>query len=208
MVDADLKDPPIQFELTPRELEIWRLHKEGGLPVREIAAKLGIGERNVQRHIRSAETKVDANYSGAAAEGRSLDSLKLENAAKRRDLIGGKSDPMVLSPDQRSAIEAAMADASPASRIATLERAQAGIIARLDNVDLIAAVPFERLPKMLHEVTAVLQLQKGEPTAIIKIQDVRKLDEIGKMLLDEAKRRGVVIEGEVVSEKSKEEKVA
>ncbi len=42
------------------------------------------------------------------------------------------------------------------------------------------------------------QLLRGEPTAIMRVQDIRKLDEVGALLKSELERRGLVIEGEVV----------
>ena len=38
------------------------------------------------------------------------------------------------------------------------------------------------------------QLLKGEPTAITKLQDVRKLDEIARALHQEMERRGLLVD--------------
>ena len=38
------------------------------------------------------------------------------------------------------------------------------------------------------------QLLKGEPTAITKFQDIRKLDEVGKLLQAEMERRGLIVD--------------
>ena len=38
------------------------------------------------------------------------------------------------------------------------------------------------------------QLLKGEPTAITKFQDIRKLDEVGKLLHAEMERRGLIVD--------------
>ena len=46
------------------------------------------------------------------------------------------------------------------------------------------------------------QLLRGEPTQVIKIQDIRKLDEMAKALHEEMERRGMLID--VTPEKSSE----
>ena len=38
------------------------------------------------------------------------------------------------------------------------------------------------------------QLLQGEPTAITKFQDIRKLDEVGKLLQAEMERRGLIVD--------------
>ncbi len=38
------------------------------------------------------------------------------------------------------------------------------------------------------------RLLKGEPTAITRFQDIKRLDEVGKLLHDEMERRGLLID--------------
>ncbi len=38
------------------------------------------------------------------------------------------------------------------------------------------------------------QLLRGEPTQIIKIQDIRELDEMAKVLHEEMERRGLLVD--------------
>ena len=42
------------------------------------------------------------------------------------------------------------------------------------------------------------RLLRGEPTAIYRTEDVRKLDELGAALMKEMARRGITIDGETV----------
>ena len=44
------------------------------------------------------------------------------------------------------------------------------------------------------------RLLKGEPTAIYRHEDVRKLDELGTALMKEMARRGITVDGEVETE--------
>ncbi len=46
------------------------------------------------------------------------------------------------------------------------------------------------------------RLLKGEPTAIYRHEDIRKLDELGAAIMSEMKRRGISIEGDVVHEEA------
>ena len=50
------------------------------------------------------------------------------------------------------------------------------------------------LAQIISILTDKMQLLQGEPTAITKIEDVRKLDEISALLLKEVNRRGIVLD--------------
>ena len=50
------------------------------------------------------------------------------------------------------------------------------------------------LAQIISVLTDKMQLLSNQPTAITKIEDVRKLDELGALLLREVQRRGIVLE--------------
>jgi hypothetical protein len=62
------------------------------------------------------------------------------------------------------------------------------------NPEIIATASFRDLSSMLGMSIEKRQLLKGEPTAITRFQDIRKLDEVAEMLNSELKRRGKLID--------------
>ncbi len=76
-----------------------------------------------------------------------------------------------------------------------LEKVIGGVLWHLNNnPEIIANASFRDLSSMLGMSIEKRQLLKGEPTAITRFQDIRKLDEVAEMLNSELKRRGKLID--------------
>jgi hypothetical protein len=63
--------------------------------------------------------------------------------------------------------------------------------------DLVSKASLPNIGQTVKNLTDVRQIRTGEPTSIVKIQDVRKLEEIGRLLHEEFERRGMILEGKV-----------
>ncbi len=61
----------------------------------------------------------------------------------------------------------------------------------------MAGAPVKDLAISAGIMTDKARLLRGEATAIYSYKDIRKLDEIGAALMEEMKRRGITIDGEV-----------
>lgn len=66
----------------------------------------------------------------------------------------------------------------------------------LDHFNL-AGAPAKDIQAILDGLIKNAQLLKGRPTAITSVEDRRKINELLPLLVQEAKRRGVIIDAEV-----------
>jgi hypothetical protein len=74
------------------------------------------------------------------------------------------------------------------------------LLLAIDDKEKLKKATVQQLSISAGVLTDKVRLLKGEPTAIYRHEDVRKLDELGTALVKEFKRRGMAIEGEVVEE--------
>lgn len=166
--------------LTAPQAEAYKLRHDDGLSFRAIGDRLGLSVRAVFERVRRAEKKLDHKPGPVPA-------VKNASLAERAQGKRAEADKFVKN-------------FATADVLALMEDRRIRALLHLDD-ERLAAETSRGLAQIAGVLTEKIQLLKDEPTAIIKIQDVRKLDEIGKMLLDEAKRRGLVVEGEVVDKK-------
>lgn len=83
---------------------------------------------------------------------------------------------------------------SDGSLINELEKKTAQALYFLDDFSFAGATAKE-LAGVIDTMIEKTQLLKGKPTSITSIEDRRKINELLPVLLDEAKRRGVIIDG-------------
>ena len=56
------------------------------------------------------------------------------------------------------------------------------------------------LAQIISTLTDKMQLLKGEPTVVTKIEDIRQLDEVAMLLLAEVTRRGIILDQDLDKE--------
>ncbi len=154
--------------LTDKQAEAWRLRHEEGLSYRLIGERMGTCKQTAIQYIRQVEKKL------------------------------GDPKALVARDEGESEVyEAAKKDTSTPAKLEGLSVAQTLLITRLCDLGVITRMNGRDASSSLKNVTEVSQLLQGEPTQIVKIQDVRKLEEIGRLLHAEIERRGLMIDGKV-----------
>jgi len=172
---------------TDRQREAYRLRTENGLTYDEIGKRLGVSTTRASDLCTQAYKKIRQRNKGAPSPHRfPMEHFKAEVAPQ----------PPALSPGMRQQLEQAMAKATPASVLADIERSIAACARLLNNMDVLARSSPSQLGKLMKDLTDVRALMRGEPTQIVQITDVRKMDELGRMLLEELQRRNITIDGE------------
>ena len=157
-----------KHELTEKQAEVVRLRDECGLPFAEIAERTGSDQGNVHHRYTAAKRKLEKQQPSSRQE---VTAQLLENFEER---CNGKP---TTNESLRGDIEKLISIV-----IFTLQN---------DPVSLVLTRPKD-LIVMLDKLIEKWQLLRGEPTGIVRFQDIRKLDDACKMLHDEMVRRGMV----------------
>ena len=152
--------------LTERETEAYRLHYSEGMSYRAIANELGVDLHCAHDAVKRAEKKL---------------SHKGQHVAK----CATTGERLLRS---EAVIETALKNHSPAAMLALLEDAMVRVVCMMDN-EVLAKETGRGLAQMLLNLNNVTQLRKGEPTAITRYEDVRKLDDLMVAIKDEIERR-------------------
>ena len=71
------------------------------------------------------------------------------------------------------------------------------LLLAVEDPDRIKKATVQQLMVAFGVLVDKTRLMKGEPTAIYRHEDVRKLDELGTALMKEMARRGITVDGEV-----------
>ncbi len=202
--------------LTEREVEVLRLKDEEGLSWAMIGERLGTTKSSVNSSYRAAKHKLErasnpeAHRQAPKANGNTTEVKRPDETA---ELLDTALEPFIH-------IEAAAkACGFPPS---TAKRLMQRMAARYKPLrDAIAPVKDEELILLLQDralrclqyaddfamagaplqdllVSAgiaidKMQLLKGEPTTITRLEDIRKLDQVGKLLQAEMERRGLIV---------------
>ncbi len=164
-------------ELTRRQLGCYRFRHEDKMTLVAIGDELGISEGMVRQHLKIAEKKLDHKALPTAHVAR-LGERIARNSSTFQDALGDQSTATVL-------------------RLMGEKRLEA--ITMLDK-QVLAKETGRGLAQIISILSDKIQLLKGEPTAITKIEDVRKMDEVAVLLLAEVKRRGIVLDGDLDQE--------
>ena len=207
------------LELTPKEEELRRLRFDEGKGLREIARILGISYGVVSKRSQIVNVKVGrAGHAHAAAE----QSIEHKDPEKASKILGALAEPKGTYDDIKEAYErnglSAPASAAIVRRLKVkyadgitaerdyktheLEKFVTGKLGlTLSYMDDKTAA--EASHRDLGLVAAALiekrQLLRGEPTQIMSDERRKKLNELIPLLVEEAKRRGITIEGEIVT---------
>jgi predicted transcriptional regulator len=173
--------------LTDLQAEAYRLRHDDRLTRLEIAKRMGITVQGVSKHIKGAEAKLGEE---------SFRRTKLPKVvAPVLEVLRGRL-PSERVTDNRAAADAAMEDPSGPATVKMLDEKIVLCLSYIDH-DLVSKGTLANIGQTVKNLTDVRQIRTGEPTSIVKIQDVRKLEEIGKLLHEEFERRGMLLEGKV-----------
>ena len=154
--------------LTEKQRRVVSLRDGHGLTTAEIARKLGMKKQNVETCYNRAKVKI---LEAGPPPTQDLQEASVAALAA----IRGKVDDKVLSQQAEEvgwmAIWRLLNDPQVWNRASARD---------------LAAISALMIDKR--------QLLRGEPTQVIKIQDIRKLDEMAKVLHDEMERRGMLVD--------------
>ena len=160
---------PAKFEnLTEKQRRVVSLRDDRGFKLSEIAEELNMDVGNVGHCYARAQAKM--LQAGPPPTQELQEACDAALAA-----IRGKIDDKVLS-----------AASAEISYMALWRLAHDPQIWNRASVKDLAAVAGMMVDKR--------QLLRGEPTQVIKIQDIRKLDEMAKALHEEMERRGLLVD--------------
>ena len=162
------------FGLTELQARIISLRDERGLTFREIGDRLGKNQGNIHRTYQRGKNN------------------------QKKLARTGDGDQVPMSPQIEAQLAAfrAQRNGQPVTDKSLLEDIDAVLVKALFLLRNNEAALAETRTKDLTGIASTLidkrQLLKGEPTAITKLQDVRKLDEVAKQLHEEMQRRGLI----------------
>ncbi len=207
--------------LTERETSIIRLRDDEGLSWAKIGERLGTTKGSVNSSYRAAKLKLDraanpeayrkAPKQAPKANSRSVEVTKPDETAELLDIalepyasIAAAAEtcgfPKSTARNLMKRIAArykplrdAIKPVKDEEMILLLEdRARRALLYCDDFV--MAGAPAQALMTTAAIAIDKARLLKGEPTAITRLQDIRKLDEVGELLMAEMKRRGKLID--------------
>ena len=207
--------------LTERETSIIRLRDDEGLSWTKIGERLGTTKSSVNSSYRAAKLKIDraanpkayrqAPKQAPTANKRSVEVTKPDETA---ELLDTALEPFVhiqaaakacgFPPStarrlmQRMAarykpLRDAIAPVKDEELILLLEDRALRCLQYADDFSM-AGAPLKDLMVSAGIAIDKARLLKGEPTSITRFEDIRKLDEVGKLLMAEMQRRGLIVD--------------
>lgn len=166
---------PRSNKLTDHQTAVVELMKTPGFTWSTVAKRLGCGVTSVKDSHAAAMKKLTREAAGEALPEVSAKSLRKPARALARYMksMGRVTDKTIGD---------------------GLDQAIAAIQFQLGLPEVVATASFRDLSSSLGILIDRRQLLQGEPTAITRFQDIRKLDEMTEMLNAELKRRGKMID--------------
>ena len=158
--------------LTKLESRVVHLRDAEGMKWAEIGRQIGMDRRNAQKAHQRAHSKMAQHGPAPSQEAQEGLQKACEEALGK---VRGKIDDKMLS--------------AGAGEIA----AQALWRMRNDPA-LWDRASIKELSTVYGQMIDKRQLLRGEPTNIVKIQDIRELDEMAKLLHEEMEKRGLLID--------------
>ena len=188
---------------TPQETRILSI-LESGRTVEDVAQELGIARESVEIRLRDMlDTAGDAileRYPSVFMSSKSMDGLDLGADVIKMAREVGISKPMLESLKRRINAKQGLQPADPKALtdrqlINGLEEKIALALSYLDSFAL-AGASAKDLQAVIDGLISNVQLLKGKPTSITSVEDRRRINELLPLLVLEARKRGVLIEGE------------
>lgn len=187
----------------PQETRILSI-LESGRTVEEVAEELGISVDNVKTRVRTLlDTAGDAileRYPSVFMSLNGMEGLDLGTDVIKMAREVGISKPMLESLRRRISAKQGLQPADPRALtdrqlINGLEEKIALALSYLDSFAL-AGASAKDLQAVIDGLISNVQLLKGKPTSITSVEDRRRINELLPLLVLEAQKRGVVLEGE------------
>lgn len=167
---ADASEVP--FYLTELESRVVRLRDVEGMKWAEIGAELGMDRRNAQHAHQRARSKM-AQQGPAPSQERQQELQEACEGALEK--VRGKIDDKMLS-------------------MGAAEVAAQALWRMRNDPALWDRASIKELSTVYGQMIEKRQLLRGEPTQITRIQDIRELDEMAKLLHEEMEKRGLLID--------------
>lgn len=171
---------PKSNKLTDHQRAVVELMKTPGFTWSTVAKRLGCGVSALKSAHALAMKKLDREAAGETFPARpTAKSLAKPTTALKRYMTRlAEVGPM---PDKDAVVE--------------LGKTRDTILWHINNTpEIISHAPLRELVSAANMTIEKMQLLQGEPTAITRFQDIRKLDEVAEMLNSELKRRGKLID--------------
>ncbi len=165
---------PRSNKLTDHQAAVVKLRETPGISWSGVANQLGICISSAKSAHKGAMKKLDRDASG-------------EVDTPQRDV--GKPGRALKKYLKQ------MGQVTDKTLAEGLERVAAAILFHFEhNPEVIANATARDLSSMLGMAIEKRQLLRGEPTAITRFEDIRKLDDVAELLDRELKRRGRIID--------------
>lgn len=215
-VPAGLPGRPLGAPLTAKQQRIWELTREGKTHA-WVAQELGISVPVVSKTVSRCRKKLGLTKKGAGISPDKDTTLAIRNPDEFAARLDAATEPDKLGPVKQALIDAGVSGKAAEAYVARLKRRYPGVLAAgralktselvekldqkinmvLDAMDehVILEASFRDLALGGTAMIEKRQLLKGQPTAITSDLERKKLIELTPLLLVEAKRRGLTIEG-------------
>ena len=173
-------------ELSPTQRGIVELRDSLGLTFEAIAQQIDMNRSNVHRAYGQAKAKL-AKQEQARLAGLGIGQDEAD--------LRARGDPLVAIEEAREAARAYMPKVSDKELCGAIDNFLGQTSYFLVNsTEKLAAAPLKDLMAAHKSGIEVRQLLRGEPTQIVKISDIRALDEQAKALHAEMERRGLLVD--------------
>lgn len=194
------KPKKVPYELTERQTLVKTLHDKG-LDKPEIASQLNITPTTVKDDLRAIK---DKELRKARAAG------KIPPEVKTKTEVARDTARQMNTPAQRAnmakvrttkILGKAKNGKGPNTTVSTLELMENARLLALNMMDktVLSAESGVGLSRIVGTLTDKIQILKGEPTVITRVEDVRKTDELLKRIDDELARRQMKQEEKVIN---------
>lgn len=190
-------------DLTPQERTILD-SLENGLSYEQIAEQMGLQAVDVRNRVRMLLDRADkdrllARYPVVYMTSQQVEGMSVETDVLKMARESGMSKSMIEAIRRRVNARQGLQTASPSALtdrqlIQVIEQKIALALQYLDNFAL-AGASAKDLQSVIDGLISNAQLLKGKPTSITSVEDRRKMNELLPLLVEEAKRRGVTING-------------
>lgn len=182
---------PVVKKMTDKARELFKMMIDNDLTAAEAGDILGISAQSAHSRIKTAIRAegiptILAQYPGLAGKIRGTEPNKLSNA-------------FIESSETDRLRRREVAQINPGQELDALNNKLRQALSYLDATTLSTAKASE-LTSVIKTLFEVSQTIQGKPSNITASQNVKALDALLPQVMREAKRRGIIIEGEIVKD--------
>ena len=154
--------------MTERETEAYRLRYAEGMTYRAIATELGVDVHTSHEAVKRAE-KVMGEHARSLLPAKTRELDRIEAMMGEIEALGGP-------------------DLDTAATVKLVKRRRVEALVALDMF-VMSRASASQLTQTISGLTNTAQLLEGQPTAILRYDDIRKIDELAVAIKDEIERR-------------------